>query len=165
MSLFRFINFFEIISYDSNLIHGPKSVFTCTFLKAVESKIWNPVVLLQQKKMMRFSQLTRESFALLGIDLDRAHQNCPFFNGRILPVYSFYWLTIISFCIFLRRETHDFREYIEVIFRTFLPIVIAICFTVIIFKMDELFEVFKSCGEIVDKSEYFFISLFLLVFL
>lgn len=102
---------------------------------------------------MKFFQLTQENFALLGMNIKESQQKYRFFSGKILIVYSCYCLTIASFCAFLRREAHSFPEYLEVIFRLFLPIAITICFTAMVFEMESLFGIFNSCEKIVDKSE------------
>lgn len=110
----------------------------------------------KKEKEMKLFKSIRQNFALLGIDLDQSHQKHRFFSGKILIVYSCYWLNIISYCVFLRREAHNFSEYMEVIFRIFLPIVITTCFTVIVFKVENLFELFESCERIVNKSKLAF---------
>lgn len=114
---------------------------------------WNKTNLPKKEKNMKLFQLTQKNFARLGIDLSQSHRKYRFFNRKILLAYFHYWLAIISFCVFFIHEAHNFQEYMEVIFRIFLPITITICFTIIIFKMEKLFEICGSCERIVDKSK------------
>lgn len=79
MSLFRFINLLEINSYNSNLIHETKSVFTCAFLKRVESKIWNPV--LQQKNNEIFS-INAGEFCIVGHWFGSDASKLPIFQWK-----------------------------------------------------------------------------------
>lgn len=104
---------------------------------------------------MKLFQLTQKHFALLGISLCQSKQKYSFLNRKILKVYFCYWFAIILYFASFIWETHTFREYTELIFKMLIPILLAIVFTIVVMKMEILFEIIDKCESIVDKSKSF----------
>lgn len=111
---------------------------------------------------MKFFLLTQKYFTLLGISSSQSKRKYPFLNRKILKAYSCYSIAIILFSVSFFGETHTFGEYAELIFRSLLPILLVIAFSIVVFKMEILFKIIDSCEEIVDKSKW--IKLFSLDF-
>lgn len=104
---------------------------------------------------MKLFQSSQKHFALLGITPSQSHEKYPILNGKILTNYFWNWFTAILFSVNIFYEANNFQEYVELIYRMLMPVLIVICFTIIICKMDILFQFIDSCEKIVDKSKPF----------
>lgn len=102
---------------------------------------------------IKLFESSRKHFALLGITPSQSHKKYPFFTAKILIANSWYWLSLVLLSVYIFREASDFQEYVELIFRILLPILVYICFKVIVLKMDKLFKFIDNCEKFVNKSK------------
>lgn len=99
---------------------------------------------------MKLYQSVQRSFAMLGIHRNHLRQN-HLLNGKILAVSFVYWTGIILLC--LSYNTPSFMEYTAVMFESSVLIFNMTCHTVLIFKMEKLFQLIDKCENIIDERK------------
>lgn len=95
-------------------------------------------------KLLQFSQKKLES---VGID---STQN-PF-NRKILKIFSHFFICNISTSVFLLHEPNNFMEYSNSIFVASAFLLLVVCYTILITKMQDSFKLIANFESAIDKS-------------
>lgn len=66
----------------------------------------------------------------------------------------FYWLNIVFNFVSLFAKASTFKEYTDYIYWLAVSSCAIISYSVIIYKMDKLFDFFAVCDKIIEKSKY-----------
>lgn len=96
---------------------------------------------------MELFQFTQNTFETVGID---STQN-PF-NRKVLIIFSVCCISIISACIFLFHEANNFMEYSNSIYITTAYLLVTVCYTLLITKMEDTFDLIDNFESTVDES-------------
>lgn len=99
---------------------------------------------------MQLFQFSQEKFAILGIMPD---QQFPF-NRRIQMCFTWFWLANVQNLILLSYKPSGFMEYTNLIFITSGTIIVALCYTILIIKMNRFFEFIELAEELTDSGEW-----------
>lgn len=102
---------------------------------------------------MKVLQTVQKNFAVLGINPKRINPKQSKSDGKIVMTWLILSLATTSSAIFLLVEAKTFQEYTNNIYSTSAGAVLATTFTIVIFKMEKLFESIDSLEDIIDKSE------------
>lgn len=100
-------------------------------------------------KRMKLLQFTQKIFKIVGID---SPQN-PF-NRRMLMVFSVCCMSSASACVFLFHEAKNFMEYSNSIYITTAFLLVVVCYTILITKMEDTFELIDNLESTVEKSTF-----------
>lgn len=100
---------------------------------------------------IKLYQSVQRSFAILGIYPNQFCQN-NLLNDKILAVSFVYWTGIILVC--LSYNAGSFMEYTALMFEASVLIFNMICYTVLIFKVEKLFQLIDECEKIIEKRKY-----------
>lgn len=97
---------------------------------------------------LTFLQVAQKNCELFGIGLNRKR-----LNANVLIMSAMVWLPCLSSAIFVCREANTFREYTESILGTSIAITISSCYTIIIIRMDVLFNLINCAERIANTSK------------
>lgn len=101
-----------------------------------------------KKSKMKLFQSIQKSYAILGIS-----QCQPSFNIRILVASLGFGSGIILSNVFLFRDIENWKEFTDTIFVNSSVILVDICFSNMIFKMEKLFQFIDCCEKIFETSK------------
>lgn len=99
---------------------------------------------------MKFFQSIQRIFLNLGIVSNQSMQTRSI-NAIYLLIYL---LTCIFLSIFLFYEANNIEEYMDGGFLLTISISIMFCYTILLVKMEKIFDYIDSAEKIVEQSEY-----------
>lgn len=99
---------------------------------------------------MKFFQSIQRIFLNLGIVSNQSMQTRSI-NAIYLLIYL---LTCIFLSIFLFYEANNIEEYMDGGFLLTISISIMFCYTILLVKMEKIFNYIDSAEKIVEQSEY-----------
>lgn len=101
---------------------------------------------------MKIFQTSQKHLATTGISPTLAMQPLPF-NGRILM--GFVILNAIMICdlVYISYDAKTFAEYTQAVYSFTTAVLIFSCLLVLIFKVQNIFEFFDSCDNLVNTSK------------
>lgn len=103
---------------------------------------------------MKFLQSSQLYFARLGITASQSKHKYPFLNVKILSVFLVYCLFIVAYTLSIIRVAQSFREYMELIFRVALPMLLITMFAIVVLKMEKLFQLVDNIEKFIGKSRF-----------
>lgn len=101
---------------------------------------------------MKLFKLIQKKFAKLGITSQQSIQSYRINRKILIALLSYGTNNILNYA-FIFNGGHSFVEYTDIICMSATTTMIAINFTILIFKMEKYFEFIDSCNKIATKSE------------
>lgn len=100
---------------------------------------------------LKLLQVAQKNCELLGVCV-----NGKRLNAKTLIILYFLWSASLFNFIFLCCEAKTFREFSESIFYTLISAMIATCFTIIVIRMNVLFNLIYCAERVANKSDLTF---------
>lgn len=97
--------------------------------------------------------IIQKNFATVGINSNLVTQDYPF-NERILKGYLIICSWTISNVLYCFHGPESFSEYTQSIYVCSLCILISIAYTILILKVEKLFEFIDGVENVVNTSKY-----------
>lgn len=96
-------------------------------------------------------QLINKYFAILGISSSQL-QNSHKFNARARVTFLAYGSCISSNVMYIFLEVNNLVDFVECLFMAFAAFGSSVAFTIIIWKIEKLFELLNDFENIIQES-------------
>lgn len=101
---------------------------------------------------MKLFQLYQRQCAWLGIHPIQSNKKFRL-NWKMVIVYVFYLLNIMSNCVSMFVKASTFKEYTDYIYWLSVASCKTVSYTVMIYKTGKLFDYFEACDRIIEISK------------
>lgn len=102
---------------------------------------------------MKIFQEIQKNLSYFGINVHHSFQNYPI-NARNTLVFFIFSVGLVMHCMYVCNVAASFKEYSESAFSSVAAIDTIVIFTIVVWRMNGLFDYFDRVEKVINESEF-----------